>query len=105
MNERAANYGTELLIGPNPPVILAPAEIVGVQIGIFAHVDYVARCATITLDCPTMNGAVRGTVRWAQAGKFGLKFDYQFDLGRLAPKKEKRAPTTAPKYFGQRAVG
>jgi hypothetical protein len=36
-------------------------------------------------------GPVRGVVRWAQAGKFGVQFDGQFDLGRLAPKKEKTA--------------
>jgi len=35
-------------------------------------------------------GPVRGIVRWAQAGKFGVQFAQQFDLGRLAPKKEKR---------------
>ena len=35
-------------------------------------------------------GPVRGIVRWAQAGKFGVQFGQAFDLGRLAPKKEKR---------------
>jgi diguanylate cyclase (GGDEF)-like protein len=35
-------------------------------------------------------GPVRGIVRWAQAGKFGVQFGDQFDLARLAPKKEKR---------------
>ncbi|MGE5562734.1 MAG: putative bifunctional diguanylate cyclase/phosphodiesterase [Bacillota bacterium] len=34
-------------------------------------------------------GPVRGIVRWAQAGKFGVQFAQQFDLARLAPKKEK----------------
>jgi len=38
-------------------------------------------------------GPVRGIVRWAQAGKFGVQFDGQFDLARLAPKKE--APSAA----------
>jgi len=38
-------------------------------------------------------GPVRGIVRWAQAGKFGVQFDGQFDLARLAPKKE--APSSA----------
>jgi diguanylate cyclase (GGDEF)-like protein len=33
---------------------------------------------------------VRGIVRWAQEGKFGLQFVEQFDLARLAPKKERR---------------
>jgi EAL domain-containing protein (putative c-di-GMP-specific phosphodiesterase class I) len=34
-------------------------------------------------------GPVRGIVRWAQPGKFGVQFSHQFDLARLAPKKEK----------------
>jgi predicted signal transduction protein with EAL and GGDEF domain len=43
----------------------------------------------LTLDI-VGTGPVRGTVRWAQAGRFGMRFESQFDLGRLAPKKEKR---------------
>ena len=35
-------------------------------------------------------GPVRGVVRWAQAGRFGVQFGQVFDLTRLAPKKEKR---------------
>ena len=34
-------------------------------------------------------GPVIGTVRWAQAGKFGVQFSEPFDLARLAPKKQK----------------
>ncbi|MFL6735400.1 MAG: EAL domain-containing protein [Sphingomicrobium sp.] len=34
-------------------------------------------------------GPVLGTVRWAQRGKFGLQFSEEFDLGRLAPKKDR----------------
>ena len=34
-------------------------------------------------------GPVFGMVRWAQSGKFGIQFSDQFDLGRLAPKKQK----------------
>ena len=34
-------------------------------------------------------GPVIGTVRWAQAGKFGVLFSEQFDLSRLAPKQKK----------------
>jgi len=51
-------------------------------------------------------GPVRGIVRWAQARKFGLQFDGQFDLGRLAPKKEKsnQATMLRPWYIGQRAA-
>ena len=39
-------------------------------------------------------GPVRGIVRWAQSGKFGVQFGQEFDLGRLAPKKEKRNEVT-----------
>jgi len=41
-------------------------------------------------------GPVSGTVRWAQAGKFGVLFGEQFDLARLAPKQEKRSPEAMP---------
>jgi diguanylate cyclase (GGDEF)-like protein len=49
-------------------------------------------------------GPVRGIVRWAQAGKFGVQFEQQFDLGRLAPKKEKQNDVTmlTPWYIEQR---
>jgi diguanylate cyclase (GGDEF)-like protein len=39
-------------------------------------------------------GPVSGTVAWAQAGKFGIQFTEQFDLGRLAAKRESRADVT-----------
>jgi len=39
-------------------------------------------------------GPVRATVRWAQAGKFGVQFQEVFDLTRLAPKKERRNEVT-----------
>jgi diguanylate cyclase (GGDEF)-like protein len=49
-------------------------------------------------------GPVRGLVRWAQAGKFGVQFERQFDLARLAPKQEKRkdAPMLKPWYVERR---
>ena len=52
-------------------------------------------------------GPVRGIVKWAQAGKFGVHFDGHFDLGRLAPKKDKRADRSQVRsnYFTQRAGG
>ncbi|HUP67129.1 MAG TPA: EAL domain-containing protein [Sphingomicrobium sp.] len=34
-------------------------------------------------------GPVRGMVRWAQAGRFGVQFAQRFDLGRLAPQRQK----------------
>ena len=34
-------------------------------------------------------GAANGTVQWAGNGKFGMQFEREFDLGRLAPKKAK----------------
>ena len=42
----------------------------------------------ITMDIVGV-GPVQGIVRWAQSGKFGLLFEENFDLGRLAPKREK----------------
>ena len=49
-------------------------------------------------------GPVIGEVRWAQKGKFGLEFVEEFDLGRLAPKKETRNEATmlTPWYVGQK---
>jgi diguanylate cyclase (GGDEF)-like protein len=49
-------------------------------------------------------GPVRGNVRWAQSGKFGIQFSEEFDLSRLAPKKERRADFTMlrPFYIDQR---
>jgi diguanylate cyclase (GGDEF)-like protein len=48
----------------------------------------VAPGTELTIDIVGV-GPVRGVVRWAQARKFGVQFSGQFDLARLAPKKEK----------------
>ena len=50
---------------------------------------------------------VRGIVRWAQAGKFGVQFEQQFDLGRLSPKKDRRSDVRmlTPSYLNQRSAG
>ena len=49
-------------------------------------------------------GPVFGTVRWAQSGKFGVQFGEQFDLARLAPKKQNSNDVTMlrPWYVEQR---
>ena len=49
-------------------------------------------------------GPVRALVRWAQSGKFGVQFERQFDLARLAPKQEKRNEATVlrPWYVEKR---
>ncbi len=49
-------------------------------------------------------GPVSGIVRWAGQGKFGIQFDGQFDLGRLAPKKKKLNDVTMlqPWYIEKR---
>ena len=49
-------------------------------------------------------GPIRATVQWSQSGKFGVKFGERFDLGRLAPKKERRTETTMmrPWYIDRR---
>ena len=49
-------------------------------------------------------GPVSGIVRWAQSGKFGIQFHEEFDITRLAPKKEKNAssqPILTQWYVGQ----
>src|SRR3982751_2847342 len=50
---------------------------------------------------------VRGIVRWAQSGKFGVQFENQFDLARLAPKKEPRKDVRmlTPSYLLQEQGG
>ncbi|HWJ59993.1 MAG TPA: EAL domain-containing protein [Sphingomicrobium sp.] len=49
----------------------------------------VAPQTQITLDIVGV-GPVQGIVRWAQSGKFGIQFTEAFDLGRLAPRRDKR---------------
>ena len=50
-------------------------------------------------------GPVSGVVRWAGNGKAGIQFDGIFDLGRLAPKKEKKndVQMMSPWYVERRA--
>ncbi|QNN65489.1 EAL domain-containing protein [Sphingomonas rhizophila] len=61
------------------------------SMGALAECDQVVTPGeTMTIDIVGV-GPVIGTVRWAQSGKFGLQFTEQFDLGRLAPKVERRA--------------
>jgi diguanylate cyclase (GGDEF)-like protein len=49
-------------------------------------------------------GPVSGTVKWSSNGKFGIQFDGEFDLGRLAPKKTKLNDVTMlqPWYIERR---
>ena len=65
----------------------------------------VAPGTTLTIDIVGV-GPVIGTVCWAQSGKFGLRFDNSFDLGRLAPKKERRndAAVLRPWYVERRTA-
>jgi len=53
----------------------------------------VAPGMSITIDIVGV-GPVVGAVRWAQAGKFGIQFNEQFDLGRLAAKSQKANDVT-----------
>jgi diguanylate cyclase (GGDEF)-like protein len=52
-------------------------------------------------------GPIEGTVRWAQAGKFGLQFSDAFQMSRLAPKKQKtnEVQMLQPWYVGQQKAG
>ena len=62
----------------------------------------VAPGMSITIDIVGV-GPVVGAVRWSQAGKFGVQFTEQFDLGRLAakPKKENDVTMLQPWYVAQ----
>ena len=52
-------------------------------------------------------GPVEGTVRWAQAGKFGIQFSEAFIMSRLAPKKQKlnEVQMLQPWYVDQKKAG
>jgi EAL domain-containing protein (putative c-di-GMP-specific phosphodiesterase class I) len=52
-------------------------------------------------------GPMRGVVCWAQSGKFGVQFGQEFDLTRLAPKREKLNQVTMlrPDFIDQREAG
>jgi hypothetical protein len=65
----------------------------------------VAPGTRLTLDMVGV-GPVAGSVRWAQAGRFGLQFSEQFDLKRLAPKKVKQNDVTMlkPWYVREQAA-
>ena len=66
----------------------------------------VAPGTAITIDILGV-GPVRGVVRWAQSRKFGVQFETEFDLGRLAAKKERKQDvnTMRPWYVDQRSAG
>jgi len=77
------------------------------SMGALAECDLsVAPGTAITIDILGV-GPVRGVVRWAQSRKFGIQFETEFDLARLAAKKEQKqdGTTTNPWYSGQRSVG
>ncbi len=59
----------------------------------------------ITIDIVGV-GPVLGSVRWAQAGKFGVQFTEGFDLSRLAPKKDLQSKVTMlrPWYIDHKAA-
>jgi hypothetical protein len=66
----------------------------------------VAPGVRLTIDIVGV-GPVVGTVRWSQAGKFGVLFDDGFDLTRLAPKKLRSNEVTMlrPWYVDQKEAG
>ena len=66
----------------------------------------VAPGTVITIDILGV-GPVRGVVRWAQSRRFGVQFESEFDLGRLAVRKEQKqdSATLKPWYVDQRSAG
>ena len=63
----------------------------------------VAPGTQLTIDIVGV-GPVVGTVRWAQANRFGMLFAEQFEITRLAPRREKLNDVTmlSPWYVGDR---
>ena len=63
----------------------------------------VAPGTQLTIDIVGV-GPVVGTVRWANASRFGMLFDEQFEITRLAPRREKLNDVTmlSPWYIGDR---
>ena len=63
----------------------------------------VAPGTQLTIDIVGV-GPVVGTVRWAQATRFGMQFNEQFEITRLAPRREKLNDVTmlSPWYVGDR---
>jgi diguanylate cyclase (GGDEF)-like protein len=63
----------------------------------------IAPGSSLTVDIVGV-GPVVGEVRWAQKGKFGLEFVEEFDLSRLAARKEPKTDISlmAPWYGGQK---
>ncbi len=63
----------------------------------------VAPGTQLTIDIVGV-GPVVGTVRWANASRFGMLFAEQFEITRLAPKREKLNDVTmlSPWYIGDR---
>ena len=55
--------------------------------------EIVAPGQTLTIDIVGV-GPVVGTVRWSHAGKFGVQFTENFDLGRLSAKRQKANEVT-----------
>jgi hypothetical protein len=64
--------------------------------------EMVAPGQALTIDIVGI-GPVVGTVRWSQAGRLGVQFTEQFDLGRLSTKRQKANDVTMlqPWYVGQ----
>ncbi len=64
--------------------------------------EMVAPGQAMTIDIVGV-GPVVGTVRWSQAGKFGVQFTEHFDLARLATKRPNSNDVTMlqPWYVSQ----
>ena len=88
-------------------------EVVELKLRNISSMGALAECDTpvtpgtpLTIDIVGV-GPVFGTVRWAHTGQFGVQFGEQFDLGRLAPKKQKANDVTMlrPWYVEQQQTG
>ena len=85
-------------------------DMVDIRLRNISAMGALVECATpvapgtqLTIDIVGV-GPVVGIVRWAQASRFGMKFDETFEIARLAPRRDKLNDVTmlSPWYIGDR---
>ena len=93
-------------------LIAVDGEVVDVRLRNISAMGTLVECPrpvtpgrTLTIDIVGV-GPVSGMVRWAQRNRFGVQFDKQFDLARLAPSQKRQNDVTMlkPWYVDQAAA-
>lgn len=87
--QRLMRRGIIMLGGKNTEIRLRNISVAGALV---ECPESIAPGAKLTVDIVGV-GPVVGSVRWSQAGRFGLQFDEPFDMSRLVPiKKPPQSP-------------